>query len=246
MWLSTSDYNHHKDGTSSPCYSPTNAEKAVERQNEIAKRVAVEEYLFDVIPRRRLNIYVNTTGLCYEKQTFDVRSYGGNSYKRLDHKDSAYPDVWIGFDNKSVPMPEPTKFEKIDNIFQCILVLDDDSEIVIQMRDDGFFYGNDLCKAVGKRIGRFFMTRLAKDSIIDIEREYVYIQKEVPGLIEKHKHGLVSWIHPELALELCSWCNFYRDVTDQVRRWLNELVVPNFERDFHHRCISKYRYIFNE
>jgi len=244
MWLSTSDYNHHKDGTRSPCYSPTHAEKAVERQNEIAKRVAVEEYLFDVIPRRRLNIYVNTTGRCYEKQTFDVRSYG-TSYERLDHKDSAYPDVWIGFDNKSVPMPEPTKFEKIDNIFQCILVLGDDSEEIIQMREDGYIYGNDLCKAVGKRIGWFFMTRLAKELITDIEREYVNLQKQVPGLIEKHKHGLVSWIHPELALELCN-LYFNRDVTDQVRRWLNELVVPNFERDFNHRWISKYKYIFNE
>ena len=113
------------------------------------------------------------------------------------------------------------------------------------MRDDGYIYGNDLCKTVGKRIGRFFMTRLAKDLIIDIEREYAYIQKEVPGLIEKHKHGLVSWIHPELALGLCG-LYFNSDVTDQVRRWLNELVVPNFERDFHHRMISKYNYIFNE
>ena len=33
-------------------------------------------------------------------------------------------------------MPEPKVFEKIDNIFQCILVLGDDSEIMIQIAEN--------------------------------------------------------------------------------------------------------------
>ena len=43
-------------------------------------------------------------------------------------------------------------FEKIEDIFQCKLVLENGTEFIIPLREDGYIYATGLCKAVGKRV----------------------------------------------------------------------------------------------
>ena len=42
-------------------------------------------------------------------------------------------------------------FEKIEDIFQCKLLLEDGTEFTIPLREDGYIFATALCKAVGKK-----------------------------------------------------------------------------------------------
>ena len=43
------------------------------------------------------------------------------------------------------------KFEKVGDIFNCKLILEDKSEFIMPMRQDGYIFATALCKFVGKK-----------------------------------------------------------------------------------------------
>ena len=62
-------------------------------------------------------------------------------------------------------------FEEQD-IINCKLLLDDGNFFTIPMTKDGYIFGTDLCKAVGKRISNWIRLKEVKNLISDIEKTY--------------------------------------------------------------------------
>jgi len=120
-------------------------------------------------------------------------------------------------------------FEKIKDIFNCKLILEDGSEFTIPLREDGYIYATALCKAVGKRVNHWLSLRETKDFVIQLENK---IKKSdavvtVSGLIEiykggKDKYNQGTWIHPDLGLNLAQWCSASFSI--QVSKWMRELI----------------------
>ena len=47
-------------------------------------------------------------------------------------------------------------FEKINDIFNCKLTLENGTEFTIPLREDGYIYATGLCNAAGKKIYRVY------------------------------------------------------------------------------------------
>jgi hypothetical protein len=139
------------------------------------------------------------------------------------------------------------KFEKINDIFNCKLILEDGSEFTIPLREDGYIYATGLCKAVGKRPKDWLRLRETKEFIIQVEKNLkksdthnsltknnnetqISLTKNeiesVPILIEIHqagnKYNQGTWIHPDLGLNLAQWCSASFSI--QVSKWMRELI----------------------
>ena len=62
-------------------------------------------------------------------------------------------------------------FEKINDIFNCKLILEDGSDFTIPLREDGYIHATGLCKAVGKRPKDWLRLRETKEFIIQLENK---------------------------------------------------------------------------
>lgn len=114
-------------------------------------------------------------------------------------------------------------FEKINDIFNCKLHLEDGTEFTIPLREDGYIYGTGLCKITNKRMYNWLRLKETKLLMKQIE------EKSLIGtnIIEIHKGGnnkdcQGTWIHPDLGLNLAQWCSPH--FSYQVSKWLRELL----------------------
>ena len=66
-----------------------------------------------------------------------------------------------------------TTFDKIDDIFRCKLLLEDNIEFIIPLREDGYIHATALCKAVGKKPKDWLRIKETKDLIKKVEEKLV-------------------------------------------------------------------------
>ena len=119
-------------------------------------------------------------------------------------------------------------FEKVNDIFNCKLMLEDGSEFEIPLREDGYIYATGLCKAVNKKMYNWLRLKETKNLQKDVDkklREKSDTQTRVSlevykGNTSKYSQG--TWIHPDLGLNLAQWCS--TNFSAQVSKWLRELI----------------------
>ena len=118
-----------------------------------------------------------------------------------------------------------TNFNKIGNIFQCKLLLEDNTEFIIPMRNDGYIFATGLCKIANKRLTKW--KNLKETELLVKNLEISLTLKRPTKLIEVYKAGNKynqgTWIHPDLGLSLAQWCS--PNFSLQVSKWIRELIV---------------------
>ena len=123
-------------------------------------------------------------------------------------------------------------FVKINDIFQCELLLENGSSFTIPLREDGYIFATALCKAVGKPVGNWLRLKETKEmiKIFSLEtginkNKLIEIKK---GGCDKNNQG--TWIHRVLATNLGQWCSVYFAL--QVSKWIEEwcLIKNNEEK----------------
>ena len=123
-------------------------------------------------------------------------------------------------------------FEKVNDLFQCKLQLEDGTEFTIPLREDGYIFATGLCKAVGKRVNNWLRLKETKDlknelgNKIEKDDARISVSAKIQ-LIEVYKGGndkynQGTWIHPELGLNLAQWCS--PNFSLQVSKWIKELI----------------------
>lgn len=120
-------------------------------------------------------------------------------------------------------------FEKINDIFQCKLILENGEEFTIPLREDGYIFATWLCKAAGKKVSHWLNLKETKELIKTLEKKYENADAGITAsaLIEIYKGGnnkynQGTWIHPDLGLNLAQWCS--PSFSLQVSKWLRELI----------------------
>ena len=116
-------------------------------------------------------------------------------------------------------------FEKINDIFQCKLILENGSEFTIPLREDGYIYATALCQVVKKRV--FDWLRLKEtNNLIKNKLTKSKTGNTASLLVETYKGNSSylqgTWVHPDLGLNLAQWCS--PDFSLQVSKWLKELI----------------------
>ena len=116
-------------------------------------------------------------------------------------------------------------FEKIEDIFQCKLLLEDGTEFTIPLREDGYIFATALCKAVGKKPNDWLRLKETKDLKNQLEKSKsgipdLQLIEVYKGKSSKYNSG--TWIHPGLGLQLAQWCS--PNFSLQVSKWLRELI----------------------
>jgi hypothetical protein len=117
-----------------------------------------------------------------------------------------------------------TTFEKVNDIFQCKLLLENNTEFIIPVREDGYIFATQLCKVAGKQLSKWKNSPETKKLI---ERLKVICSLGISQLIEVYKgktskYEQGTWIHPDLGLSLAQWCS--TDFLLQVSKWMKELI----------------------
>jgi hypothetical protein len=125
-----------------------------------------------------------------------------------------------------------TTFQKIQDIFQCKLLLEDNTEFTIPLREDGYIFATALCKTVNKKPNDWFRIKETKNLVKEIERKLEKSDAGIPasGLIEIYKGGnnkysQGTWVHPDLGIQLAQWCS--PNFSLQVSKWIRELIFTN-------------------
>lgn len=124
-------------------------------------------------------------------------------------------------------------FQKIDNIFQCKLKLEDETEFTIPLREDGYIFATSLCKAVKKKVSHWLSLRETKNLVKEVENKFKKSDAVISTsgkLIEIYKGGndkynQGTWIHPDLGINLAQWCS--PNFSLQVSKWIRELIFTN-------------------
>ena len=121
-----------------------------------------------------------------------------------------------------------TNFEKIDGIIKCKLILEDETEFVIPLREDGYIHATALCKVANKKVNHWLELKETKELRNKLEKSETGIN--ISQLIEVYKgnsgkYVQGTWIHPDLGIQLAQWClpNFAL----QVSRWIRELLITD-------------------
>jgi hypothetical protein len=123
-------------------------------------------------------------------------------------------------------MTTTKSFQKVNDIFQCRLILADDSEFVIPLREDGYIFATALCKVAGKRVNNWLRLKETKDLVKKVEKS----DGTTSLIIEVYKGGNAkysqgTWIHPDLGINLAQWCS--PSFSLQVSKWIRELVFTD-------------------
>ena len=123
-------------------------------------------------------------------------------------------------------------FEKINDIFQCKLILENGSEFTIPLREDGYIYATGLCQAVGKKISHWLrlketidLTKILSVETGILENKLIEVCKGQHS--DRKKQG--TWIHRILATNLGQWCSIYFSL--QISKWIEEWCVYNKDNE---------------
>jgi hypothetical protein len=119
-------------------------------------------------------------------------------------------------------------FEKINDVIKCKLILEDNSEFIIPIREDGYIHATALCKAANKKVNHWLELKETKELRNKLEKSDTGIN--ISQLIEVYKgnsgkYVQGTWIHPDLGIQLAQWClpNFAL----QVSKWIRELLITD-------------------
>jgi hypothetical protein len=117
-----------------------------------------------------------------------------------------------------------TNFEKIDDVIKCKLILEDKTEFIIPMREDGYIHATALCKVANKKVNHWLELKETKE----LEKSETGIP--VSQLIEVYKgnsgkYSQGTWIHPDLGIQLAQWCS--PNFALQVSKWIKELLITD-------------------
>jgi hypothetical protein len=117
-----------------------------------------------------------------------------------------------------------TTYEKVNDIFNCKLKLENGNEFIIPMREDGYLYATGMCKVINKHVSAWLRLKETKEFIKALEKSDVIISTS--KIIEIYKGGNMykqgTWLHPDLGLNLAQWCS--PSFSIQVSKWLKELI----------------------
>jgi len=139
-------------------------------------------------------------------------------------------------------MTTTSKFQKVNDLFQCKLKLENGEEFTIPLREDGYIYATALCKAVGKQPKLWLRIKETKDFIKELEnnvkKSEVHIctsQNITTNLVKKElieiyrgnsgKYNQGTWIHPDLGIQLAQWCS--PSFSLQISKWIRELIFTD-------------------
>ena len=119
-------------------------------------------------------------------------------------------------------------FEKINDVIKCKLILEDNSEFIIPMREDGYIHATALCKAANKKVNHWLELKETKELRNKLEKSETGIP--VSQLIEVYKgnsgkYSQGTWIHPDLGIQLAQWCS--PNFALQVSKWIRELLITD-------------------
>ena len=119
-------------------------------------------------------------------------------------------------------------FEKINDVIKCKLILEDNSEFIIPMREDGYIHATALCKVANKQIGQWLRLKETKELRNKLEKSDMRIN--ISQLIEVYKgnsgkYSQGTWIHPDLGIKLAQWCS--PNFSLQVSKWIKELLITD-------------------
>ncbi len=86
--------------------------------------------------------------------------------------------------------------------------LEDGTDFIIPMREDGYIFATALCKTVGKRVNNWLRLKETKDIISKLKKSDAHIRASqlievYKGNSGKYKQG--TWIHPDLGIKLAQW-----------------------------------------
>ena len=79
-------------------------------------------------------------------------------------------------------------FQKIEDIFHCKLLLKDNTEFTIPLREDGYIHATALCKAVKKKPNHWLNLKETKDLVKEIEKKHVNCIAGIPASGNEKKH----------------------------------------------------------
>ena len=120
-----------------------------------------------------------------------------------------------------------SSFEKTNDIIKCKLILEDNTEFIIPMREDGYIFATGLCKASGKIVGNWLRLKETKELVRKLEKSDIHIPSSgkfvetYKGGNDKYNQG--TWIHPDLGIQLAQWCS--PSFAVQVSKWVREIVI---------------------
>jgi hypothetical protein len=63
-----------------------------------------------------------------------------------------------------------TSVQQQDDIFECKLLLEDNTEFIIPMREDGYIFATALCKVVGKSVGHWLRLKETMNLVKKLEK----------------------------------------------------------------------------
>ena len=117
-------------------------------------------------------------------------------------------------------------FDKVNDIFNCKLLLEDGTEFTIPLREDGYIYATGLCKVAGKKMYDWLRLKETKKLQKTIEENKNKSGIPYSQIVEVYRgnnfYTSGTWIHPDLGLNLAQWCS--PNFSAQVSKWLRELI----------------------
>ena len=140
-------------------------------------------------------------------------------------------------------MTTTSTFQKVNDLFQCKLKLENGEEFTIPLREDGYIHATALCKAVKKKPNDWLRLKETKELIekkkqkiaesgipYSAKKEKTDIHNRISQLVEVYKGGndkynQGTWIHPDLGIQLAQWCS--PSFSLQVSKWIRELIFTD-------------------
>lgn len=132
-------------------------------------------------------------------------------------------------------------FNKLKNVIQCTLVLEDGTDFLIPMREDGYIHANKLCNPVKKQPSAWRKLVATKELIEKLEVKLSSEAKSKGNIkpieIYKGNNGTYTrgtWIHPDLGFNLAQWCS--PSFALQVSKWIKELIITGTVKQGFEKC----------
>jgi len=130
-------------------------------------------------------------------------------------------------------MTTTSTFQKLNDLFQCKLNLENGEEFTIPLREDGYIHATALCKIVNKRPKDWLRLKETKNLVKELENKFKKIhdtfsvnKKELVEIYQAgNKYSQGTWIHPDLGIQLAQWCS--PSFSLQVSKWIRELIFTD-------------------
>ncbi len=130
-------------------------------------------------------------------------------------------------------MTTTNTFQKLNDLFQYKLKLENGEEFTIPLREDGYIHATALCKIVNKRPKDWLRLKETKNLVKELENKFKKIhdtfsvnKKELVEIYQAgNKYSQGTWIHPDLGIQLAQWCS--PSFSLQVSKWIRELIFTD-------------------